>query len=164
MSNHVSNSQNSTNANVNSLPFETTYDDFTQKKVVDALYQQWKQEQQMEKARVLAANIDLFFGVKPSSETSSLTSTSTKSKTSSGGLSGLIKRGCDKLLGRSKQAVYLEDEDLAESGSDQINTVSSTSRSNSIDRDRRNAKGMGYSFSDFDVMTLESSYNILNRE
>ena len=160
MSSHV---RNSTNANANSLPFETTYDDLTQKKVVDALYQQWKQEQQMEKARVLAANIDLFFGVKPSSETWSLTSTCTKSKTSSGGLSGLIKRGCDKLLGRSKQAFYLEDEDL-ESGSDQINTVSSTSRSNSIDRDRRNAKGMGYSFSDFDVMMLESSHNFLSRE
>lgn len=93
--------------NFTGLPFETPYNEFTQKEVVDALYHQWKRDQQLEKTKVMAANIDLFFGAKPSSETY-ITSAASKRKDSNGRLTGLIKRGRDKLLGTSKSAMPLD--------------------------------------------------------
>ncbi|EOQ99468.1 hypothetical protein E3P92_02597 [Wallemia ichthyophaga] len=149
------------------LPFISRYDDVMHKKVVDALYQQWKHDQQLEKAKVLAANIDLFFGVTTSSDTSSVTSVETKNKAGSGVLTGLIKRGYKKMLGKSKSRESRGNEERAEdTGEDQAASPPLTpiSRADSIDKDRRNAKGMGYDFSDFDLMMLELSHSFISRE
>lgn len=158
------------------LPTESHYEDFTQRKTVDALYQQWKKEQELEKARILAENLNMFFGdgsysptfeKKPKKEERKKRS---NGDNSSGGLGDLIKRSFKRLKKSTSLASVSSsklnlneksEEDIHEEidaeanynfNSNTLSSMENTPRS-SIDHSRRNRRH-GYLDDEYDFSTL----------
>ncbi|TIC21465.1 hypothetical protein E3Q11_04399 [Wallemia mellicola] len=128
--------------------YDTNLNSLTQNEAVEALYLEWKRDQQIAKAKVLAANIDIFFGGMPVSETSSIVSAQSRERNSKSKPTRSFENSTDEgSIGDSHQL-----------------TSTAIGHSNAIDRDRRNMKGRGFNISDFDLMLLETNYNIYNQE
>ncbi|TIC23008.1 hypothetical protein E3Q10_04393 [Wallemia mellicola] len=128
--------------------YHTNLNSLTQNEAVEALYLEWKRDQQIAKAKVLAANIDIFFGGIPASETSSIVSAQSRERNSKSKPMRSFENSTDEgSIGDSHQL-----------------TSTAIGHSNAIDRDRRNMKGRGFNISDFDLMLLETNYNIYNQE
>ena len=144
--------------------YNTRLNNLTQNEAAEALYLEWKRDQQIAKAKVLAANIDIFFGGMPASETSSIVSAQSRGRNSVS-LTRLIKRKCAKIFQKFKPMRSFENStDKSSIGDPHQLTSTATSHPNLIDRDRRNMKGRGFNVSDFDLMLLKVNYNIYNQE
>ncbi|TIB66713.1 hypothetical protein E3Q06_04373 [Wallemia mellicola] len=136
--------------------YNTRLNNLTQNEAAEALYLEWKRDQQIAKAKVLAANIDIFFGGMPVSETSSIVSAQSRERNN---------RTCAKIFQKSKPMRLFENStDEGSIGDSHQLTSTAIGHSNAIDRDHRNMKGRGFNISDFDLMLLETNYNIYNQE
>lgn len=144
--------------------YNTRLNNLTQNEAAEALYLEWKRDQQIAKAKVLAANIDIFFGGMPVSETSSIVSAQSRERNNVS-LTRFIKRTCAKIFQKSKPMRLFENStDEGSIGDSHQLTSTAIGHSNAIDRDHRNMKGRGFNISDFDLMLLETNYNIYNQE